>query len=404
MPSKIVLFIDHTLTFGGAINSLRNLTRALNKDDYCPVVVTGQSHIFLENSFSHCLTYRTTVKLPWMHNSIYNRILSTPLGKFGLLKKVITLIRILYWIIIHDIPDALKYYRIGRTNKVQIVHLNNIFGSQLSGILAAKLLRVPCVAHLRDFEQINIITRLYAKFIDHHIAISAAIKENLLNLGIPKDRITIIHDSIDIKEFHQNHDCAPLFKEFNLSSENKTFGIFGRIVEWKGTKEFVLAAKTVLETIPNSLAFIVGDCSSESKEYLHKVKLLTQELNVDDKIVFTGYRSDVPQLISLMDVIVHASTTPEPFGMVIIEGMAMGKPIIATAGGGPLDIVIDGETGILVPLKNPEQLADAIIRLLSDSKLRQKLGSQGRVRVENCFSHQQHASKVKTVYDHLLLS
>ncbi|MGI6388553.1 MAG: glycosyltransferase [Desulfomonilia bacterium] len=104
-------------------------------------------------------------------------------------------------------------------------------------------------------------------------------------------------------------------------------------------KEFILAAAKVIEANPNARAFVVGSPSDGGEEYYNEVVELTKSLGIEGHVFFTGYRKDVPALMKLMDVIVHSSITPEPFGMVVIEGMAMGKPVVATRGGGPIDIV-----------------------------------------------------------------
>ena len=197
-------------------------------------------------------------------------------------------------------------------------------------------MRVPCVAHLRDFSSVNFLTKFYAKLIDHHIAISNAIKINLLELGIPEERITLIWDAIDLDDFNLDISNSHLRDEFNINSEEKSFGLFGRIVDWKGVKEFVRASAIVLPQYPNSRAFVVRGSSDANIEYFEEVKKLSIQLGVHDKISFTGYRRDVPEMMSLMDVVVHSSITPEPFGMVLVEGMAVGKPIVATKSGGPL--------------------------------------------------------------------
>ena len=102
--------------------------------------------------------------------------------------------------------------------------------------------------------------------------------------------------------------------------------------------------------------------------------------------------------MKLMDVIVHSSITPEPFGMVVIEGMAMGKPVVATRGGGPIDIVIDGETGFLVKMGDSKEMAEKLITLLKDEKLSSEMGKKGRARVESIFSKERYARQAQRVY------
>jgi len=395
-----LLILDNSFTFGGAINSLCYLLRALDKEKFAPVLVTGQSREYLTGHFD-CTWYHYVPKLLWVNDRVYRKVTTLPIFRFQPLLKALNLMRFLYWFIFITLPESLKYYRIGRKHQVVLVHLNNIFGSQLAGILAAKLLRVPCAAHLRDFEEVHPITRYYARLIDHHVAISGAIHDNLRQLGVPEERITVVHDAINLTEFNPGVGCSHLLHEFSLSSGQPRYGIFGRVVDWKGIREFLHAARYVADQIPGAKGFIVGEHSDGNEAFVHEMRRLTSDLNLADDIVFTGYRQDVPELMKFMDVVVHASIRPEPFGMVIIEAMAMEKPVVATRGGGPLDIVIDGETGYLVSMGDPEALGRAIVTLLQQPGLARQMGWQGRSRAVEVFSANKSAAQIENIFQTL---
>lgn len=402
MNKKIkILVLDNTFTFGGAINSLSYLIQALDKERFEPILVTGQSEELLRDKFSGTIYHRHVPKLPWVNNRIYTKIASLPLFKIKLLRIMLNFCRYLYWVFVVDFMEALHYMRIGKRYGVRMVHLNNIMGSQLSGIIAAKLLGVPCVAHLRDFEVVHPITRLYAKLIDRHVAISEAIKDNLLRLGVAADRISIVHDAINLAEFDSEIDCRYLPDEFGLGPDQLKFGLFGRVIDWKGTREFLLAAQMVIDKIPTAHGFIVGGASDGDEDYYREMLSLAKELGLAGKVTFTGYRKDIPALMKFMDLIVHASIRAEPFGMVLIEGMAMGKPVVATRAGGPLDIVVDGETGYLVPVGDVAALGGAVTRLLQDNGLRNRMGIKGKQKVANEFSSQRYARQMEEVYQEL---
>ncbi len=397
-----VLYLDNTFTFGGAINSLLYLLRALVKSNFRPILVTAQPKAFLQDKFNFIEWYHIPLRLPWIHNQIYKKIVHFKPFRSGPPHVFISRIRFLYWAIFITLPEAFRYYIIGKKHKVRIVHLNNILGSQLAGILAAKFLGVPCVAHLRAFEEVSRATKYHAKLIDHHIAISEAIRQNILELDVPEAKITTIFDAIDLVDFNIAISCDYLKAEFNLTKTKSTFGIFGRIIDWKGIKEFVHAAALVIQSLPNNKALIVGDCSDGDNNYLTEVKELISQYGLEQDIILTGYRKDVPAIMGLMDVVVHASITPEPFGMVLIEGMAMGKPVVATKIGGPLDIVIDGQTGFLVKPSDVNEMAEAIHRLLCDKNLATVMGKNGKDRVATLFTKERYAIQVEEVYTNVL--
>ncbi len=399
----VILYLDNSFTFGGAINSLMYMLRAQDRRKYEPILVTGQPEEYLARHFGNITWYKVNPKLPWIHNKRYNRIASLPLFRNRAALKVLNVARFLFWFLFHTLPEAFLYYRIGKKHRVRLVHLNNMLGSQFAGIIAARILGVPCVAHLRDFESSNVLNRFFAGFVHHHIAISSSICENLLELAVPREKITIVYDAIDMDEFNDAVDHQYIREEFGLRDGQKTFGVFGRIMFWKGIKEFVIAADRVFKDLPDARAFVVGSPSDGAQEYLDEVRGIVRKLGLEDRVVFTGFRKDVPALMKTMDVIVHASISPEPFGMVIIEGMAMGKPVIATRAGGPLDIVLEEETGYLVHIRNVEAMASRIVQLLQDETLSRTMGEKGRARVFQVFCKERYARQVEDVYARLLM-
>jgi glycosyltransferase involved in cell wall biosynthesis len=212
-----------------------------------------------------------------------------------------------------------------------------------------------------------------------------------------------VHDAIDVNAFSGVSDPSPLISEFGIAEDELLIGLFGRVIGWKGTREFVLAVERLSRQWDNFRAFIVGDPSDFDDGYYRQVKELAESLGVADKLVFTGYREDVAQLMHLMDVVVHTSISPEPFGMVIIEAMACGKPVVASnVGGGPLEIVDDGVTGFLVNPKDPDQTASELLTLFSDPGLRKKMGHAGRRKALEQYDSSVQAQRIEAIYEVLL--
>ncbi len=396
-----LLILDNCFTFGGAVQSLTYLLRSLDRRRFEPILVSGQPRETLADHFD-CTWYHYVPRLPWVNDRIYRKIVALWPFRFRQLRKVLNMLRFVFWIVFITTPEAFRYYRLGRKHGVGLVHLNNLLGSQLAGILAAKILRVPCVAHLRDFEVVHPVTRFYASLIDHHIAISEAIRDNLKQLGVPDSRITVVHDALDLNDFESVGDIGYLYEEFGLVLGQPVFGLFGRLVEWKGIREFILAVHEVLKIIPEAKAFVVGDHSDGDEGFFRDMQLLAADQVGAGKVIFTGYRKDVPALMGMMNVIVHASTRPEPFGMVIIEGMAMKKPIVATRAGGVLDIVVDGETGMLVDMGDVKAMGQAICTLLQQHEMRKSMGIAGWTRVLDQFNNCRYACQMETIYQYLM--
>ncbi len=402
--SKAILYIDNSISFGGAINSLQWTLKSIDRQKYRPILVTAQNSVHLSKHFREIEWYSLDMKVPWIHSRYYNKFYNLKIVQKNLrIKKAINIIRSLFWDIRFRLPEAFRLYRIGKRHSVKLLHFNNIIGSHLSGIIAAKLLRVPCVAHLRDYERPSKTTKAYAHCIDHHIAISESIKENLINLGVTLDKISVVYDAVDVQFFSKQTGIDDLRSEFGIRENELLIGFFGRIIEWKGVREFIFALNSLNKQFKQFRAIIVGDSSDFADSYYKEVKDLVESLQLKDKIVFTGYQEDVVPFIRMMDVVVHSSITPEPFGMVIIEAMACSKPVVASnVGGGPLEIVIDGETGFLVDPKDSDKIASALIKLLQDSNLRERFGESGRLRVKSNFDSKIQADKIKNIYDQLV--
>lgn len=397
-----VLYLDNSYSFGGAIISLAHLVGSLESDRYRAHVVSGQPAEYLDSLFPSAPTRTLEQKLLWKDDALYRTLRSLPGLRTGIGRGAVDLGRAAYWTLVHDLPTAVRYASIARSSGAELIHLNNNVESQLSGLLGAKLSNVPCVAHNRSFQRPQRALRWHFKLVDHHIAISTAVRDNLLELGAPEHRVAVVHDAVNVEEIRSEARRSAPREEFGITDDQLVFGLFGRVVPWKGTLEFVRAAVEVLTEEPAARAFVVGDASDGDPEYFDEVRGLAGESGVSDRFEFPGYRDDVPALMDAMDVVVHASTVPEPFGMVLIEAMALEKPVVATRGGGPDDIVVDGETGVLVPPRSPSSLTDSVLRLLRSPETRAAMGRRGAARVDRKFTSQRYARDTMEIYDHLL--
>jgi glycosyltransferase involved in cell wall biosynthesis len=150
--------------------------------------------------------------------------------------------------------------------------------------------------------------------------------------------------------------------------------------------------------LPDIRFQIVGSAMFDEQEYERRIRALCTSLRLDDVVTFAGFRPDIDAVLHNLDVVVHASTLGEPFGQVIVEGMAAAKPVIATNGGGVPEIVVNGETGLIVPMSDPSAMADAICQLLKNPELRLEMGRKGRERVRSHFTLNRTAQGVQAVY------
>lgn len=397
-----VLFLDNSSTFGGAIVSLKHLVSELARQGVRPVVVSGQPAARLEDAFPNARTISVDVRVPHRHPTPLLRRMREDPPRSKLLEWTGLKLAAADWHLRRTIPTAMEYARLGKHHDPDLVHLNNIIGGQLDGLLAAKMLGVPCIAHARGFQSPDPVLWAASRVVDHHLAISTAIAENLEEAGAPRNHISLVPDGIDVERFSTSRDKVAVRRSLGIPLDAPTFGLFGRVVEWKGTREFVLAAERVLHELPTAHAVIVGDVSDGDAGYLREVRQLAEESGFAERIIFTGYRDDIPGLMQALDLVVHTSIRPEPFGMVIVEAMAAGTPVIAANRGGPRDIIRDGESGILVDPTDTGALATAIQVLLETPDRARALAEAGRDRVRRLFGKERYAERVAGVYEEVL--
>jgi glycosyltransferase involved in cell wall biosynthesis len=177
----------------------------------------------------------------------------------------------------------------------------------------------------------------------------------------------------------------------------------GRLQRWKGAHVFLEAAARVRRDVPAARFLVVGGALfGLEAAYEGELHALARGLGLGEDVRFTGQQADPGPFLAAADVIVHSSVCPEAFGLVVLEGMAHGKPVVASAAGGPEEIVEPGVTGRLVPPNDADALAQALITLMRDDSLRAEMGRAARERAERCFSVGAMMRRIETLYGELL--
>jgi glycosyltransferase involved in cell wall biosynthesis len=193
-----------------------------------------------------------------------------------------------------------------------------------------------------------------------------------------------------------------LRREWGVEPDEVLVGQVGRLSAWKGPEDLLAAAAQVAARRDKVRFVLVGDVVPGEEERLGRLRAQSAALGLEDRVIWAGFRTDVPQVMAALDLLVLPSRLPEPFGMVLLEAMATGKPVIATDQGGPREIVRDGETGFLVPPGDPTALAEAISTLAADAALRRQMGLAARARAVQRFSLTPYVAAVEALYQDLL--
>lgn len=300
--------------------------------------------------------------------------------------------------------DVLYPWRLAALLRAQQVDVVNSYsGVYRDGCLAGLLARVPVIVHT-DHGRFNSDStwtqwnhRFFSRFRDKVIGVSNGVGEFLIReVGISPHKVMTIYDGIDIGAFNNQLDCNAKLHELGLPEDHSLVGIIGRMVPIKDHQTFFRAARLVLQKVDKVVFVVAGDGPLEA--YLRE---LVDELEISDKVHFLGFRDDVPELMHMFDLVV-ASSEYESFSLVLAEAMACGKAVVATRVGGIPEVVEDDVTGILVPHKNPEALAQSIVELLKDPARLRAMGQAGRTRVEELFSIEAMVRSYEDLYTSLL--
>ena len=308
-----------------------------------------------------------------------------------------------------DIYALLKLYFLIRKGRYDIVHCHTSKGGFI-GRLAARLAKVRVIIyspHGDIFEGYfgKIKTRFFiwlerfsARFTDKIITLTKSGIEPYIKAGIgQKSQFDYIYNGVDVERLRKRK-VDRIQKRQEIGVENDCFLVVtaGRLVPVKGYTYLITAIAQVTTEIPNIRLVFLGDGELRG-ELLGQVKTLGLEKHV----LFPGMRSDVPEIISCSDLFVLPSVN-EGFGVVLLEAMAMRCPIVATNVGGVPEVVLDGETGILVPPGDPVPLARGIIQLLKDPSIALKMAECGYQRLKACFDIRETVSKTEHLYKELL--
>ena len=240
--------------------------------------------------------------------------------------------------------------------------------------VAAAFARKPVLWHLHDILDPTVFSRINIGvdvFLANHVASrvianSQATARALVARGGTRARVSVIYNGLDpaIVAAVTDAEAAALRASLGLGA-GPVLGLFGRIAPWKG-QDVAIRAMALLADRPNVQLLIVGDALFGEESYAAEMRALVAQLGLESRVRFLGFRSDVPVLMRAVDVLVHTSTAPEPFGRVIAEGMLAERPVVATAGGGASEIVQAGVTAWQVPPNDPAALAAAIRDVLAD--------------------------------------
>jgi len=299
-----------------------------------------------------------------------------------------------------DLPAILRLAWAMKRKKCLLAHFHDAHSAAV-GSVAASLAKVPfrIITRRVDFplKKNPFSRRKYMKNVDAIIAISEGVKKVLVEGGVDPENIEVIPSGIDFSPFEEDSLALTskdyLHREFSFAVDDYLVGIVAHLADHKGHQYLIQATKILKKQSPKIKTIIVGE-GPLSMELNRQAK----ELDVEDIVFFLGFRKDIAKILSSLDLFVLSSYL-EGMGSSILDAMACRLPVVATNVGGIPEVVIHGETGLLVPPRNPSALARAILKLYSNKALASRLGQKGYELVHRKFSAEAMADKVVHLYE-----
>jgi glycosyltransferase involved in cell wall biosynthesis len=378
-PIRVAL-VNHTGRLGGGEFSMLRLVESLDPERVRVTVIAGEDGPFVDRLRDLGADFVVAPLDPLLgerrKESFHARALLDPRLHRQLVRAV--------W------PRA----EVLRKRRIQIVHTNSMKAHVLGGV-SGRAAGTRVLWHVRDHMAPPYLhagaaraMRVAARVLPHHVvAVSASAART-----VGRSDVTVLHQSVPLPELNGERPANGRLR----------VGIVGRLAPWKGQDVFLAAAERLAPRFPDAEFVLAGSAMFGEDDYEHGLRRRAENGALKGRVQFLGFCEDVWPVYRDLDVAVHASTHAEPYGNVILEAMASRTPIVAAAAGGPLELIDEGRTGLLVAPGDPEALAAALERLLADPAERARLGRAGREHVERNFSLERDARRMEELYRRLV--
>ncbi len=285
-----------------------------------------------------------------------------------------------------------KLVSIIKDRNIAVIHTDSTTETFYAGI-AAKIMNIPLIWHIRASEGQWALDRMLSALSTKLILVASALIKRFKWLN--KGKAPTVYNGIDLEEFDSFTSASSIRDEFNIDKDTVLLACSGRLEERKG-QEYLVSA---MRNINNAKIIFAGKADDA---YLNRIKTMCNEFNISERVIFAGHRKDVPALLRQIDIFAFPVIIGEGFSRAVLEAMAAGKPVIATDDAGNPEAVKDGETGHIVPIKDPEALSEKINDLIRNKEKRNQMGLAGRKRLEKMFTIQRYVESVERLYHDIL--
>jgi glycosyltransferase involved in cell wall biosynthesis len=390
-PPKTIVFVCNSAAMSGVEFSLIYLLQRLDRMKWMPVVLCPREGDLTAACHEiGVATYR--IKAPAVYSTSFcfgtDRRLPNPAA--------------LAW-------DALSLTQAGISTtllmhklKPRLVVTKGMFAHVYGG-LAARQLGIPCIWHLQDLisERHSGIYRRFFAALAARIPTSLICDGSLIReqLAEPtKDRTTVIFNGVDTSLFRPGQNGAHARQELGIAPDVLVMGCVARLTPWKGQHFLIDAFARVASAIPQTVLLIVGGSFSDSRAYGDRLRRMAAEADLEHRIVFTGHRTDLSKMFAVMDLFVHTAIEKDTCPLALVSAMSSGLPIVAFDIDGVREMFRHASNGLLVPRADTKALANILLRICEDPRLRRQLGDSARRTAVDTFSLERHCERMQSAF------
>src|SRR5688500_16938767 len=387
-PRVLYIEANEDGTVGGSQRVLFDLVCNLDRTQHEPVVLFYQDNAYVSRLRAHGINVMVLEEVRARERDIRRN--GSRLTK-----------------LFENFATIVRRFRFLRRHRIDLIHINN---SPATGnddwLPAARILRIPCVANVAGDARGPgggwLHKRLFRAF-DHYLSVSEFITQAMLRAGIKSNRMDLIYPGVDLESFRSRvkRTREDVRRELGIPGNAVMALMVGNVRQWKG-QHVVLAALEQMPAPARSGFYVAfaGGLTVNDRPCMDELEATVTRAGLADHVAFLGSRDDVPDLLNASDIALHASVRPEPFGLVVVEAMSLGKTVVAANSGGPSE-VIDRSSGITFDPMVPAQLAEVLTDLVRDPIRRGELG-EGAVQRAEQFTAGRYVAGVRRVYARVL--
>lgn len=376
-----IIYLNQTAKMSGAEQSLLSLWKGMDSK-FKPILLLPEKGPFMDSASKQKIETIILPELPkW--------------GERNQLKKLIQIIQ-----------SAFKLKKIIQEKKAKLIHANSPRIGYVSG-LAAKSARIPSIIHVRDIYLSpfgsSLKAFLFDCLADRIIAVSKATKESIIaKRPSLAHKTKVIYNGINFEEIDAIKPIN-IREKYIINDNIALIGMVGIIHPVKGIDILIKAAPLIIKDFPQVKFFIIGDVMTpDGQFYLQELKELIAKLDLEEKVIFTGYQENIIAIIKSLDILVHPALYPDPLPRAVLEAAACSRPIIASRVGGLPEIIDHNFSGLLFEPGEVKSLAQACLLILKDRALGECLGKRARQKIKEKFTLENHCHQIESLYLELI--